>query len=216
MATQLMLGRIMGWSTQFSIFSPNIYTRVFSLRRLSTYSCAVINAISFFPPQKNGGLLHFNVFQVSFACPELHGPRHWARLPRRVRERGNPARLIRRWRRFAGFPSSFAGGKRRIFNPFPQGVYLPKIPRLSRLGRRSPVCRLTGGLHGGAGPPWKAVTRALPRTSSGTPPGPPRPPWAWHYRWTPAGRPRSCGPSGCRSRRPWRRPPHRHPAPCWG
>ena len=126
------------------------------------------------------------------------------------------ARFRDRWRRFAGFPSSFAGGKRRIFNPFPQGVYLPKIPRLSRLGRRSPVCRLTGGLHGGAGPPWKAVTRALPRTSSGTPPGPPRPPWAWHYRWTPAGRPRSCGPSGCRSRRPWRRPPHRHPAPCWG
>lgn len=126
------------------------------------------------------------------------------------------ARFRDRWRRFAGFPSSFAGGKRRIFNPFPQGVYLPKIPRLRRLGRRSPVCRLTGGLHGGAGPPWKAVTRALPRTSSGTPPGPPRPPWAWHYRWTPAGRPRSCGPSGCRSRRPWRRPPHRHPAPCWG
>ena len=126
------------------------------------------------------------------------------------------ARFRDRWRRFAGFPSSFAGGKRRIFNPFPQGVYLPKIPRLRRLGRRSPVCRLTWGLHGGAGPPWKAVTRALPRTSSGTPPGPPRPPWAWHYRWTPAGRPRSCGPSGCRSRRPWRRPPHRHPAPCWG
>ena len=130
---------------------------------------------------------------------------------------GRQSRRFRdRWRRFAGFPSSFAGGKRRIFNPFPQGVYLPKIPRLRRLGRRSPVCRLTGGLHGGAGPPWKAVTRALPRTSSGTPPGPPRPPWAWHYRWTPAGRPRSCGPSGCRSRRPWRRPPHRHPAPCWG
>ncbi|CAN4045420.1 DNA topoisomerase IA, partial [Dysosmobacter welbionis] len=60
----------------------------------------------FFPPQKNGGLLHFNVFQVSFACPELHGPRHWARLPRRVRERGNPARLIRRWRRFAGFEAA--------------------------------------------------------------------------------------------------------------
>ena len=104
------------------------------------------------------------------------------------------ARFRDRWRRFAGFPSSFAGGKRRIFNPFPQGVYLPKIPRLRRLGRRSPVCRLTGGPPWGAGPPWKAVTRALPRTSSGTPPGPPRPPWAWHYRWTPAGRPRSCGP----------------------
>ena len=46
------------------------------------------------------------MFQVSFACPELHGPRHWARLPRRVRERGNPARLIRRWRRFAGFEAA--------------------------------------------------------------------------------------------------------------
>ena len=79
---------------------------------------------------------------------------------------------------------------------------------------RSPVRRLVrGDLKGGRSP---LFTRELPRTSSGTPPGPPRPPWAWRCRWTPAGRPRSCGPSGCRSPRPWRRPPRRRPAPCWG
>ena len=50
MATQLMLGRIIGWSTQFSIFSPNIYTRVFSSRRLSIYSFALFIAI-FLPPK---------------------------------------------------------------------------------------------------------------------------------------------------------------------
>ena len=116
-----------------------------------------------------------------------------------------------------GFPSSFASGERINSNHFRQGVYLPKIPRLSRLGRRSPVRRLVvGALQGGACSPWKAVTRGPPRTSSGTPPGPPRPPWAWRCRWTPAGRPRSCGPSGCQSPRPWRRPPRRRPAPCWG
>ena len=38
----------MGWSTQFSIFSPNMYTRVFRARRLSMYSCGVFNAISNF------------------------------------------------------------------------------------------------------------------------------------------------------------------------
>ena len=113
-----------------------------------------------------------------------------------------------------GFPSSFASGERINSNHFRQGVYLPKIPRLSRLGRRSPVRRLVrGDLKGGRSP---LFTRELPRTSSGTPPGPPRPPWAWRCRWTPAGRPRSCGPSGCRSPRPWRRPPRRRPAPCWG
>ena len=41
----------------------------------------------FFPPQKNGGLF-FNVFRAGFACPEPLSPRHWARLPRRARERG--------------------------------------------------------------------------------------------------------------------------------
>src|SRR5699024_6842308 len=47
------------------------------------------------------------------------------------------------------------------------------------------------------------IRRSLPRTSSGTPPGPPRPPWAWRCKCWPAGRLRSCGPSGCRNRQPW-------------
>ena len=42
MATQLMDGFIIGWSTQLSIFSPNIYTLVFSFLRLSIYSADVI------------------------------------------------------------------------------------------------------------------------------------------------------------------------------
>ena len=60
------------------------------------------------------------------------------------------------------------------------------------------------------------LSRAPSRSSPGKPPGPPRPPWAWRCRWTPGGRPRSCGPSGCRNPPPCRRRPPRRPAPCWG
>lgn len=60
------------------------------------------------------------------------------------------------------------------------------------------------------------VRRAPAHISSKTPRGPPRPLWAWRCRWRPAGRPRSCGPSGCQSPRPWRRPPRRRPAPWRG
>ena len=79
----------MGWSTQFSISSPNMYTRVFSFRRLSMYSCAVIKAILYFllvlmghcrPPS--------NPFRAGFARPELHCPRHRARRVRRAGVRG--------------------------------------------------------------------------------------------------------------------------------
>ena len=38
-----------------------------------------------------------------------------------------------------GFSGSFASGKCRKANPFRQDMRLPKIPRLSRRGRRSPV-----------------------------------------------------------------------------
>ena len=62
--------------------------------------------------------------------------------------------------------------------------------------------------------PVLRVTCALPRTWSGTPPTPGRPRWAWRCTRRPADRPRTYGPSGCRSRPPWRRPPRRRPAPC--
>ena len=47
------------------------------------------------------------------------------------------------------------------------------------------------------------IRRALPRISSGSPPVPRRPLWAWRCRWRRAVRPRTCGPSGCRSPLPW-------------
>ena len=76
MATQLMLGRIIGWSTQFSIFSPNIYTRVFSSRRLSIYSFALFIAI-FLPPKFNRVVS--DSFWRDAVCPEHLCPRHWTR-----------------------------------------------------------------------------------------------------------------------------------------
>ena len=84
--------------------------------------------------------------------------------------------------------------------------------RLPRIARRRPGSRARARRTEGE----RLLRRAPPRTSSKTPPGPPRPPWAWRCRWMPAGRPRSCGPSGCQSRRPCWRPPRRRPAPCWG
>ena len=68
--------------------------------------------------------------------------------------------------------------------------------------------KLSNGFHA------TALRHAPLRISSGTPPRPPHPPWAWRYRWRPGDHPRTCGPSGYRSRPPWRRPPRRHPDPC--